>query len=112
MSTAVSKILDRLKDDGGLQGKDIANIVAVSPATVSRWSSGKATPDLRTQTVIAELRYVVDRLAEFYTPEETRLWLHAKHPMLGNERAIDLVNGGRTEEVLAIIEALDQGAFT
>ncbi len=25
----------------------------VSPATVSRWSSGKATPDLHTQTVIA-----------------------------------------------------------
>lgn len=112
MSTAVSKILERLKDDGGLQGKDIANIVAVSPATVSRWSSGKATPDLRTQTVIAELRYVVDQLADFYTPDETRIWLHAKHPMLNNERAIDLINEGRTEEVLAVIEALDAGAFT
>jgi hypothetical protein len=51
---------------GGLQRIDIANIVAVSPSTVSRWSSGKATPDLKTQTVIAEPRYVVDRLAEFY----------------------------------------------
>ncbi len=112
MSTAVSRILERLKDDGGLQGKDIANIVDVSPATVSRWSSGKATPDLRTQTVIAELRYVVDRLADFYTPEETRLWLHARHPMLGNARAIDLINSGRTEEVLAVIEALDSGAYT
>src|SRR5271166_213289 len=112
MATAVSKILDHLKDDGGLHGKDIANIVAVSPATVSRWSSGKATPDLKTQTVIAELRYVVDRLADFYTPDETRLWLHARHPMLGNARAIDLINSGRTEEVLAVIEALDSGAYT
>jgi transcriptional regulator with XRE-family HTH domain len=112
MAGALSKILERLKEDGGLQGKDIANIVAVSPATVSRWSSGKATPDLRTQTVIAELRYVVDRLADFYSPDETRLWLHTKHPMLNNERAIDLLNGGRTEEVLAVIEALDAGAYT
>ncbi len=112
MRSAVSRILDHLKDDGGLQGKDIANIVAVSPATVSRWSSGKATPDLKTQTVIAELRYVVDRLSDFYTPEETRLWLHARHPMLGNARAIDLINSGRTEEVLAVIEALDSGAYT
>lgn len=112
MSTAISRILDHLKDDGGLQGKDIANIVAVSPATVSRWSNGKATPDLRTQTVIAELRYVVDRLADFYTPDETRLWLHTKHPMLKGERAIDLINRGRTEDVLAIIEALDAGAYT
>jgi transcriptional regulator with XRE-family HTH domain len=112
MANAVSRILDHLRDDGGLQGKDIANIVSVSPATVSRWSSGKATPDLRTQTVIAELRYVVDRLSDFYTPDETRLWLHAKHPMLNGERAIDLINEGRTEAVLAVIEALDAGAYT
>ena len=112
MGRAVRKILDVLRDDGGLQGKDIANIVAVSTATVSRWLSGKASPDLKTQTVIAELRYVVDRLAEFYTPEETRLWLHASHPMLRGERAIDLINSGRTEEVLAIIEGLDSGAYS
>lgn len=112
MSTAVKKILDVLRDDGGLQGKDIANIVSVSPATVSRWSSGKATPDLKTQTVFAELRYVVDRLAEFYTSDETRLWLHTPHPMLNGERAIDLINAGRTEEVLAVIESLESGAYT
>ena len=69
-------------------------------------------PDLHTQTIIAELRYVVDRLAEFYTPGETRLWLYARHPMLGGARAIDLINAGRTEEVLAVIEALDCGAYT
>ena len=112
MRSAVSRILNHLKDDGGLQGKDIANIVAVSPATVSRWSSGRATPDLKTQTVIAELRYVVDRLADFYTPEETRLWLHASHPMLDGARPIDLINAGRTAEVLAVIEALESGAYT
>ena len=32
--------------------------------------------------------------------------------MLGNARAIDLINSGRTEEVLAVIEALDSGAYT
>ena len=95
-----------------MQGKDIANITSVSAATVSRWSNGRATPDLHTQTVIAELRYVVDRLADFYTPDETRLWLHAKHPMLNGERAIDLINEGRTEAVLAVIEALDSSAYT
>jgi len=44
---------------------------------VSRWSTGKANPDLKTQTLIAELRYVVDRLAEIYRPSEVRVWLHA-----------------------------------
>src|SRR2546421_1614001 len=111
MSTAVARILDDLRDRGGLQNKDIANIVDVSPATVSRWSQGKATPELRTQTVISDLRYVVERLRDFYTPDETRLWLHARHPLLNGERAIDLINEGRTEGVLAVIERLDSGAY-
>ena len=112
MSTAVARIITDLRDRGGLLGRDLANIVSVSPATVSRWSSGKATPELRTQTLIAELRYVVDRLSEFYAPDETRLWLHARHPQLDGERPIDLINAGRTEDVLAVIESLDSGAFT
>lgn len=111
MSAAVVRVLSDLKSRGGLQGKDIANIVDVSTATVSRWSNGNATPNLRTQTVIADLRYVVDRLSDFYTPDETRLWLHARHPMLNGERAIDLINGGRTEDVLGVIERLDAGAY-
>lgn len=112
MSNAVTRILDHLREDGGLQGRDVANIVQVSPATVSRWTNGKASPDLRTQTVIAELRYVIDRLSDFYEPDEIRLWLHTPHQMLGGARAIELVNAGRTQDVLAVIEALDAGAYT
>jgi transcriptional regulator with XRE-family HTH domain len=111
MTTAVARILDDLRARGGLQGKDIANIVDVSTATVSRWSKGNGTPNLRTQTVIADLRYVVDRLSDLYTADETRLWLHAHHPLLNGERAIDLINADRTEEVLAVIERLDAGAY-
>jgi len=111
MSTAVARIIDDLRTRGGLQGKDIANIVDVSTATVSRWSRGTGQPSLRTQTVIADLRYVVDRLSDFYTADETRLWLHAKHPLLNGERAIDLINQDRTEEVLAVIDRLEAGAY-
>lgn len=111
MSTAVARILDDLRSRGGLQGKDIANIVDVSTATVSRWSTGKGSPPLHTQTVIADLRYVVDRLSDFYSADETRLWLHTRHPLLGGERAIDLIHHNRLEEVLAVIESLDAGAY-
>src|SRR5258708_21080659 len=103
MSSAVSRIIDDLRTRGGLQGKDIANIVDVSTATVSRWSHGNGSPNLRTQTVIADLRYVVDRLSDFYTPDETRLWLHSRHQLLNGERAIDLINTHPTEEGLAVV---------
>lgn len=54
---------------------------------------------------------VMDRLSDFYTPDETQRWLHARHPLLNEERAIDLINECRTEEVLAVIERLERGAY-
>jgi uncharacterized protein (DUF2384 family) len=112
MSGAVSKILDDLRERGGLKGMDVANIAAVSPATVSRWTAGKAFPHPKTQLVISDLRYVVDRLAEFYSPEETRLWLYSKHQLLNGERPIDLIHENRADEVLTVIESLSEGTYT
>lgn len=112
MSTAVSRILDGLRERGGLTGIDVANITTVSPTTVSRWTSGKALPHPKTQLVISDLRYVVDQLAEFYSPEETRIWLYSKHRLLSGERAIDLIYNGRTDEVLAVIAAMDEGTYS
>lgn len=109
--TAVARLLNDLKKYGGLNGRDIANIVDVSTPTVSRWSTGAAAPPIRKQAVIAELRWVAERLSDFYTPEETRLWLHTGHPLLNGKRAIDLINEGRTPEVLEAIEQLDSGAY-
>jgi hypothetical protein len=112
MPSVVAKMMDDLRDRGGLKGIDVANIAEVSPATVSRWTAGKALPHPKTQLVISDLRYVVDRLSEFYTPEETRLWLYSKHRLLDGQRAIDLINQSQADRVLAIIESLDEGTFT
>ena len=108
---ALARMLDQLNSQGGLQGKDIANITDVSPATVSRWASGKGMPSIGTQMLIADLRYVVELLSDLYTPEETRLWLHARHPLLNNERAVDLIIQDRTQEVIAVIERLNATVY-
>ena len=112
MPNAVAAIIDNLRQRGGLKGTDVANIAAVSPATVSRWTSGASFPHPKTQLLISDLRYVVDRLAELYDPEETRVWLYSKHRLLGGERAIDLIHAGQADEVLAIIGSLDETTYT
>jgi transcriptional regulator with XRE-family HTH domain len=112
MAGAVATIIKDLRKRGGLRGTDVANIASVSPATVSRWTSGASFPHPKTQLLISDLRYVVDRLAELYDPEEMRVWLYSKHRLLGGERAIDLINSGRADEVLSVIESLDEGAYT
>jgi transcriptional regulator with XRE-family HTH domain len=111
MASAVASLIDDLRQRGGLKGSDVANIAAVSPATVSRWTAGTSFPHPKTQ-LFSDLRYVVDRLAELYDPEETRVWLYSKHRLLNGERAIDLIHGGRAEEVLAVIESLNEGTYT
>jgi transcriptional regulator with XRE-family HTH domain len=112
MSGAVARIVEDLRTRGGIKGSDLANITDVSPATVSRWAAGKASPHPKTQLVISDLRYVVDRLAEFYSPEETRIWLYAKHPLMEGARAIDLIHAGEADRVLAVIEGLADGSYT
>lgn len=111
MANAVSKTLDDLRLRGGLSGVDVANVSEVSKATVSRWSTGKASPQPKTQLVLSDLRYVVDCLAEFYTPEETRVWLYSRNALLNGERAMDLIHQGRTEDVLVAIERLAALAY-
>ncbi len=109
--SAVSKTIEDLRERGGLTGMDVANLAKVSKATVSRWSTGKAAPQPKTQLVLSDLRYVVDSLAEFYSAEETRVWLYSRNALLGGERAVDLIHQGRTEEVLAAIERLAALAY-
>lgn len=109
--TAVSRLVDDLKTYGGLKGRDIANIIGVSPPTVSRWSKGDGGPTIDKQRIIAELRWVAERLSDFYEPDEARLWLQSPHPQLGGSRPYDLINQGRTSEILEVIERLDSSVY-
>lgn len=110
-ATAVSRLVEELKTYGGLKGRDIANILGVSPPTVTRWSKGEADPTIDKQTAMAQLRWVAVRLSDFYEPMEVRLWLQSPHPQLDNARPYDLIVEGRTAEVLEVIERLDSGVY-
>jgi transcriptional regulator with XRE-family HTH domain len=112
MTTAVARVIEELRSRGGLKATDVANIASVSPATVSRWIASKALPDPQTQLVISDLRYMVERLAEFYAPDETRLWLYSKHRLLNGERAVDLINQGGADKVLTAVESIDEASCT
>jgi transcriptional regulator with XRE-family HTH domain len=112
MPAVMVNVLDNLRQSGGLRGADVANIAAVSPATVSRWTTGKTLPHPRTQLVLSDVQYVVGRLGEFYAPEEIRMWLYSRHRLLDGKRPIELIQDDKTEEVLAVIESLDQATYS
>jgi uncharacterized protein (DUF2384 family) len=103
--------IDDLGVIGGLSGTDIANIADVSKATVSRWKAGSARPTPSTQLVLSDLRYIVGRLADYYSADEIRLWLFARHPQLEGRRAIDLINANLSEDVIRVLDRLDADVF-
>jgi hypothetical protein len=107
MQGTVARYIEELEKVGGLKGTDIANIAQVSKATVSRWLNGAMKPRPQTQLVLSDLHYVVGRLQEYYSADEIRTWLYARHPQLEGERAIDLINRGASERVLKVLDRLD-----
>ncbi len=111
MESAVTKTITDLKDRGGLKGVDVANVTKVSKATVTRWLSGTHSPQPKTQLILSDLRYVVFRLAEFYAPDEVRVWLNARNALLDGRRAIDLIHDGNAAAVLEAIERLGDTAY-
>ncbi len=111
MNTAVTKTIEDLKERGGLKGVDVANITKVSKATVTRWTAGSHSPHPKTQLVLSDLRYVVDKLAEFHSADEVRIWLNSRNELLDGRRAIDLIHDGETEIVVEAIERLGDMAY-
>ncbi|SCM72270.1 conserved hypothetical protein [uncultured Pleomorphomonas sp.] len=108
---SIARSIEEIERRGGLRGTDIANLTDVSKATVSRWRSGSAKPQPKNELVLADLVYVIKRLEDYYTDEEIRSWLYARHPQLNGERAVDLIHQERTLEVLKVLDRLDSEGY-
>ena len=106
MSSVIIRKLESLRQAGAMNNADVANILGTTPATVSRWNNGKASPQRSKELLLVDLEYIVERLKELYTPEEARLWLFARHRLLNDRRPADLIQAGDIEPVLAVIGQL------
>lgn len=86
MSAVIIEKLDSLKKADAMNITDVANVLGTTPATVSRWNSGKASPQRTKERLLVQLEYIVDRLQEFYSHEQARLWLFTRHQLLDGRR--------------------------
>jgi uncharacterized protein (DUF2384 family) len=54
----------------------------------------------------SEMTYVLQQLADLYTPEQAQQWLSTPHALLGGRSGAELINEGKVEEVLRLINRL------
>lgn len=111
MSNAIARKLESIEQKGGMRSIDVANVLGTRPETVSRWNQGKAFPRPEAEKRLLELEYIVDSLSDFYEPKEARLWLFARQRLLGGATPAELVQAGRTQEVIALLDQLRDGVF-
>jgi transcriptional regulator with XRE-family HTH domain len=111
VASAVATRLDAIRDRGGIKSREVAQLLDTTPQTVSRWRSGKVEPHSERLHRLLALEWLIGELAEFYPPDEARLWLFSPHRLLGGERPADRIQQGKTDDVLALIAQLRDGAF-
>lgn len=111
MTSAVAVRLDSIRDRGGIKSREVAQLLDTTPQTVSRWRTGKVEPQPDSLQRLLTLEWLISELAEFYPPQEARLWLFSPHRLLAGERPADRIQGGRLDDVMALIAQLRDGAF-
>lgn len=111
MSTPLAARLDRIKTLGGIRSRDVAQLLDTTPETVSRWSTGRVEPQRDRLKRLLTLEWLMDELAQFYTPEEAKLWLFSPHRLLHGETPADKIQRGEFEDVLTIFEQLRDGTY-
>jgi transcriptional regulator with XRE-family HTH domain len=108
---AVARRLEAIRTRGGIKSRELALLLNTTPETVSRWQTGKAEPQRNRLEQLLTLEWLMDQLAEYYPPDEARLWLFARNRLLGGDTPAERIQAGRVEDVLALIEQLKSGAF-
>jgi len=111
MGTAVAKRIEIIKERGGIKAREVAQLLDTTPETVSRWQTGKVEPQQGRLERLLTLEWLLDELAEFFPPEEARLWLFAPHKLLGGETPATKIQQGKMSDVMTIIHQLRDGAY-
>ena len=109
----VADKLELLRRQADIRSVDVANLLGTTPETVSRWNRGRTYPRPKSENILVDLECIVERLSEFYSdPRTARAWLYSRHIYFGGLRPADLIQEGRTQEVLEAIQAMANPTHT
>lgn len=109
--TALSREIDEIKERMNVKSRDIAELLGTTPQTLSRWHEGHISPSTDNLRTLLTLNYIAKEMADFLPPDEARLWLYRPHPQLGGKSPADLIEAGRTDHVLGLLNQIATGAF-
>lgn len=110
MPGAIAIRLDSIQKKARISSSEVADLLGTTSQTVSRWRRSVVQPEQDRLRLLLDLDWLVSQLSDFYEPDEARLWLFARHPLLDGDRPFDRIKSGRLDDVLALIDQLRSGA--
>ena len=111
MAGALVERLETVQQKGGINAREVAQLLDTTPETVSRWRTGKTQPQRDRRDYLLKLEWLISELSDLYSPDEARLWLFSPHKLLGGERPADRIQQGKIEDVLTVVAQLKDGAY-
>ena len=111
MPGAVAAKLDSIKLKTGVRGEEFAELIGTTPQTISRWRQGRVDPRPSHLNRLLTLEWLASELAEFYGPEDARVWLRSPNRLLQGGTPAERIQDGRIDEVLTLIDQLKSGAY-
>jgi uncharacterized protein (DUF2384 family) len=109
MPVATARKIEALRADFR-SAAQLADMLGVSRSQVTRWLKGAGIDPLNAERVDL-LELVWSNLLRVYSKDAALAWLFGVNPRLGDRRPIDLVRGGRTEELMRAIRAERSDSF-
>jgi hypothetical protein len=99
-----------LRHDLDLSRERMARLVDVSSKTVERWEARQAPPaDPRVRSQLARIQEMRDLGLSVYTPEGFREFLRTPLPTFGGKTALQMIEQGGIDDVIAALAADYEG---
>jgi transcriptional regulator with XRE-family HTH domain len=108
-ATAADRV-GALRSRAGLTAREIATLIGATKQTLSRWETGKGEPQPRLDQRLSALEALVEQLAASRVAYEVHDWLFTSHPRLEDDRPVDRIRRGATDDVAALLGPLSSGA--
>ena len=103
---AVAKRLESIRSKAAMRSIEVATLLGTRPETVSKWNQGHAYPQPNKEKTLLQLEYIVDQLADFYEPNEARLWMFAPQRLLEGQSPAELIQKGQIDDIRHLVNQM------
>ncbi len=89
----------------------LARLTGRSERTARRWLAGETAPRGAARRQLAEISAVLEEFARTFPRGDVTEWIERRDPELDYRKPAELIQEGRTREVIGLLVAVGEGAY-